>query len=101
MHDATATRSDAWPPYEVVCVEYDSYGEQTGHRHLRSIETVDQDGGRTRWDIPETLAALRNHERFVVGGERAAATLTVGLCPACPFITLKFEPPEVLIPTCA
>jgi hypothetical protein len=100
MIDRSSTKPSDWPPYEVVCAEFDSYGSNQGHRHLRSIETVDQDGGRTRWDVPATLAALRNNERFMVGGERAGATLTVGLCPACPFITLRFEPPEVVIPTC-
>lgn len=74
------------------------WGTAQGHRHLRSIDTRDQDGATTRWNVPDLMAALRDKERFVVGdGE---ATLAVGLCPACPFMTLKFDPPGAAVPSC-
>lgn len=99
MRDDRPASMDQWPPYEVICVQFDDLGTMQGHRHLRSVDTRDQDGGRTRWNVSDLLAALRDKERFVVGGSEAT-TLAVGLCPACPFMTLKFDPPGAAVPAC-
>ncbi len=98
MRDDQPARVDQWPPYEVICAQFDDLGTAQGHRHLRSVDTRDQDGGLTRWNVPDLTTALRDKERFVVSG--SDATLAVGLCPACPFMTLKFDPPEAFVPAC-
>lgn len=100
MEEQRSARADAWPPYDVVCVRFDEYGVELGHRHLRAIDTRDQDGQTTQWGVPEIMAALRTNERFVLSrGEGGEASLGLGLCPACPFMTLRFEPPGE-VPTC-
>jgi hypothetical protein len=47
------------------------------------------------------MTALRARNRFVVSTGEAQTKLAIGLCPACPFMTLRFEPPEVAIPACS
>jgi hypothetical protein len=96
--DQRQANPEQWPPYEVVCATFDAIGSDEGHRHLRSLDTRDPDGATTRWNIPDVMAALRAKERFVVAGTEAL--LQVGLCPACPFMTLRFGPSDVAVPTC-
>ncbi len=101
MVEHQSAQADSWQPYEVLCVSFDEYGAEVGHRHLRAMDTRDQDGRQTRWGVAEIMAALRVNARFVVErGEGDEAKLGLGLCPACPFMTLRFEPPGD-VPACA
>lgn len=100
MVEHSSPHADTWPPYEVLCVTYDEQGAELGHRHVRAVDTRDQDGRRTQWGVTDIVAALKVNERFVISrGEGGEATLGLGLCPACPFMTLRFEPPGD-VPTC-
>lgn len=90
------------PPHEVLCVGYDEVSASSGHRHLRYLEAVDPHGTQTRWQVAQILAAMRSGERFVAGsgGGRPATTLELGLCPACPFMTLRFAAADPAVATC-
>jgi hypothetical protein len=90
------------PPHVVLCVGYDDVGATSGHRHLRYLEAVDPGGMRMQWQLAQIVAAMRNGERFVAGGGggRPATTLELGLCPVCPFITLRFAAADPDLATC-
>jgi hypothetical protein len=48
----------------------------------------------------EIMAAIRGGEQFVLDrGDGGESILELGLCPACPFMTLRFDPPGD-VPTC-
>ena len=79
------------PPYAVVLVQYDDLAG--GHEHVAYVETLDPDGGQTRWTAVELITAIRAGERFVVtiGGAATGATLEPAICPVCPLVTLNYR----------
>ena len=79
------------PQYAVVLVQYEDLTE--GHEHVAYVDTLDPDGGQTRWSAVELINAIRAGERFVVtiGGVPTAATLEPSICPVCPLITLNYR----------
>ena len=100
MIDSGAAAADEWPPYRVMCAAFDESGTASGHQHMSSLETLDQDGGRTVWGVGQIMAAIRGGEKFAVEGDDGGESiLELGHCPACPFMTLRFAPP-VDVPSC-
>jgi hypothetical protein len=79
------------PPYAVVLVQYEDLAE--GHEHVSYVETLDPDGGLTRWTALELINAIRGGERFVVtiGGAATGAILEPAICPVCPLVTLNYR----------
>lgn len=79
------------PHYAVVLVQYEDLTE--GHEHVAFVDTLDPDGGQTRWSAVELINAIRAGERFVVmiGGAPSGATLQPSICPVCPLITLNYR----------
>jgi hypothetical protein len=90
------------PPHEVACVELDARLELSSHRHVTFVQTRDPDGGLTRWSRMQVIAAIRNGERFAVAGESHGhlALLEPGLCPSCPFFTLRVNRPDAMPAQC-
>ena len=87
------------PPYEVIGMLVDEGVRAAGHEHVRFVDTVDPDGGQTRWTAIDVIAAIRAGERFVVGRGGPESSLVPSVCPVCPVVTLDVEPsgshPEV------
>jgi hypothetical protein len=79
------------PHYAVVLVQYEDLSE--GHEHVAFVDTLDPDGGQTRWRAVELINAIRDGERFVVsiGGTETGATLEPSICPVCPQVTLNYR----------
>ena len=79
------------PHYAVVLVQYEDLTE--GHEHVAYVDTLDPDGGQTRWSAVDLISAIRAGERFVVtiGGVATAATLEPSICPVCPLVTLNYR----------
>ena len=86
-----APRERDLPPYAVVLVQYEDLAD--GHEHVASVETLDPDGGQTRWTAVELINAIRAGERFVVtiGGAATGATLEPAICPVCPLVTVNYR----------
>ena len=79
------------PPYAVVLVQYEDLAD--GHEHVSYVETLDPDGGQTRWTAVDLINAIRAGERFVVtiGGAATGAILEPAICPVCPLVTLNYR----------
>lgn len=79
------------PNYAVVLVQYEDLTD--GHEHVAYVDTLDPDGGQTRWTAVELINAIRGGERFVVtiGGTATGATLEPSICPVCPLVTLNYR----------
>ena len=79
------------PPYEVRRVETDPAAAAAGHHHVSGVDTVDPDGGETHWTLVQVVAAVRDGERFVMGGGRGgqAEDLEPTVCPRCRLVTLS------------
>lgn len=79
------------PHYAVILVQYEDLTE--GHEHVSYVDTLDPDGGQTRWTATEMINAVRAGERFVVtiGGAATGATLEPAICPVCPLVTLDYR----------
>jgi hypothetical protein len=86
-----SVQGDVVPPYAVVLVQYEDLTD--GHEHVSHVETLDPDGGQTRWTCVEVINAIRGGERFVVtiGGTATGATLEPAICPVCPLVTLNYR----------
>ena len=99
MDRRASTSLDEGPPYEVVLIEMDADREAQGHEHVTFVHTNDPDGGVTRWTSVETIAAIRDGERFLVGRDAGGneSLLAPTLCPACPFATLAVDRPPMPI----
>jgi hypothetical protein len=82
------------PPYAVLCVDPDDEAGD-GHIHVLAVETLDPDGGQTRWTTTQVLAALRDGERFVVAEDDSGrqTILRPVVCASCPTMTLVVDPP--------
>lgn len=78
------------PPYSIRCVEMDPVAEANGHRHVVEVRTDDPDGGETRWTLAEVVAAIRDGERFILGGgtRGRSVALEPTVCPRCHVTTL-------------
>lgn len=85
------TEGSVTPHYAVVLVQYDDLNE--GHEHVAYVDTLDPDGGQTRWRAVDLINAIRAGETFVVmiGGAVTGATLEPSICPVCPLITLNYR----------
>lgn len=79
------------PPYEVRRVETDPAAAAAGHHHVSGVETVDPDGGQTQWTLVQVIAAVRDGERFIMGGGQGgqAVDLEPSVCPRCRLVTLS------------
>jgi len=79
------------PPYEVRRVETDPAAAASGHHHVSGVDTVDPDGGETHWTLVQVVAAVRDGERFVMGGAQGgqAEDLEPSACPRCRLVTLS------------
>ena len=83
--------------HRVVCLDLDVRLSATGHHHALAVETQAADGTRQRWASVRAIGAIRSGARFVI--EHAPgieARLQPGLCPICPFVTLRPEQPGQL-----
>jgi hypothetical protein len=89
MASASSYPTEPLPPYFVVELERDP-DVAPMHDHVVAVTTRDPDGGETRWDADEILAALRHGERFVAAetGQGGETLLESGKCPACDAVTL-------------
>lgn len=81
----------AIPPYQVRRVETDPAAAAAGHHHVSGVDTIDPDGGETHWTLVQVVAAVRDGERFVMGGEQGgqAVDLEPSACPRCRLVTLS------------
>ena len=70
MGTEDALRGEAIPPYRVRRVETDPAAAAAGHHHVSGVDTVDPDGGETHWTLVQVVAAVRDGERFVMGGQQ-------------------------------
>lgn len=87
--------------YRVVCLDLDVRLSATGHHHALAVETREADGIRRRWTSVRAIGAIRDGARFVLeAAPEAEASLQPGLCPICPFVTLRAEGPGQL-PDCS
>ncbi|HEX7171657.1 MAG TPA: hypothetical protein VF365_03495 [Candidatus Limnocylindria bacterium] len=79
------------PPYQVRRVETDPAAAAAGHHHVSGVATVDPDGGETQWTLVQVIAAVRDGERFVMGGGQGgqAVDLEPSACPRCRLVTLS------------
>ena len=78
--------------YRVVCLDLDVRLAATGHHHALAVETRGADGTRRRWPSVRVIGAIRDGARFVLeAAPEAEASLEPGLCPICPFVTLRAE----------
>jgi hypothetical protein len=81
------------PPYVVRRVETDPAAAAAGHHHVSGVDTVDPDGGETHWTLVQVIAAAREGERFVMGGEGGQAEdLEPSACPRCRLVSLSAHP---------
>lgn len=89
--DQSSGQGDELPPYSAVLVQYEDI--PGGHEHVAYVETLDPDGGETRWTAVEVINAIRGGERFVVtiGGADSGAILQPTICPVCPLVTLDYR----------
>lgn len=96
MEPTRRIKSDELPPYSVRRISVDLVAESAGHHHVTDVETWDPDGGRTQWAVDAVIAAMRDGERFIVGGEDRGRTTELGpaVCPRCPMATLSKDSPE-------
>jgi hypothetical protein len=85
--------------HRVVCLDLDVRLAAGGHHHALAIETQGTGGIRQRWTSVQAIGAIRDGASFVVDAV-PRARLEPGLCPICPFVTLRLEPPAQL-PSCA
>ena len=94
MPQASTGTDGALPPYVVLSVERDAAAEAGGHSHVVGLTTRDPDGGETRWTLVQVIAAIRDGERFLMGGGGGgqSAVIEPAVCPQCPFATLIVEP---------
>lgn len=93
--------SHAVPPYVVGCVHADARLMAEGHLHVTAVETIDPDGGTTRWSLVQVIEAVRAGERFTLregAGEPAEITPTV--CPRCSVATVGVEGAWQRLPIC-
>lgn len=90
MDVPSSLNSDVLPPYSVRCLDLDPTGEADGHRHVQAIETWDPDGALTRWTLVQAIEAVRDGERFVMGGgaDGQLVELAPTICPQCAVATL-------------
>lgn len=87
--------------YRVVCLDLDVRLSATGHHHVLAVETRQADGMRQRWTSGRAIGAIRDGARFMLeAATEAEASLEPGLCPICPFVTLRAEGPGWL-PDCS
>lgn len=100
MSMAPARRPDELPPYTVLCVQLRPTGD--AHEHVHAIETTDPDGGNTRWEPAEVIAAIRAGERFVLfdDGHGSEVLLAMTRCHACPTTVLAPDRPGIELPRC-
>lgn len=82
---------ESLPHYAVVLVQYEDLSE--GHEHVAYVDTLDPDGGASRWSAGDLITAIRAGERFVVtiGGMPTGAHLEPSICPVCPLVTLSYR----------
>jgi hypothetical protein len=87
-HDAQ--HSEALPPYVVRRIRTDETAAGSGHHHVGGIDTEDPDGGETHWTLVQVVSAVRDGERFVMGGTQGGrmADLEPAVCPRCRLVTL-------------
>ena len=79
--------------HRVVCLDLDVRLAASGHHHALAVETQTADGTRQQWTSTRAIGAIRYGARFVVGNApESEARLEPGLCPICPFVTLRAEP---------
>ena len=79
--------------HTVVCLDLDVRLFAAGHHHALAVETEAADGTRQRWTSARAIGAIRDGARFV---DEADGTSEPGLCPICPFVTLRSEQPGPL-----
>ena len=81
---------DSMPPYVVRRIQTDEAAAGSGHHHVGGIDTVDPDGGETHWTLVQVVSAVRDGERFVMGGAEGGRTadLEPAVCPRCRLVTL-------------
>jgi hypothetical protein len=82
-------------PQRVICLDLDVRLSAAGHHHALGVETRDADGSRRRWSSVQVIGAVRDGARFVIE-DAPEASLEPGLCPICPFVTLRVEGPAQL-----
>lgn len=90
MNAVEIGRGDDLPPYSIRCAEMDPVAEANGHRHVVEVRTDDPDGGETRWTLVEVIAAIRDGERFMLGGDARGQAVAIEptVCPRCHVTTL-------------
>ena len=76
--------------HDVVCLDLDVRLVAAGHHHALAVETEASDGTRHRWTSARAIGAIRDRARFLVETD---GILAPGLCPICPFVTLRSEQP--------
>jgi hypothetical protein len=96
MVERSGTLEGQLPPYSVLRVHLDEARAADGHRHVDYVETVDPDGGETRWTSVEVIAAIRDGERFVLDEGEGHERLEPTLCPRCPMATLEATDTDVV-----
>ena len=82
--------TEAVPPPLVRRIQTDEAAAGSGHHHVGGVDTVDPDGGETHWTLVQVVSAVRDGERFVMGGTQGGRTadLEPAVCPRCRLVTL-------------
>jgi hypothetical protein len=86
------------PPYEVSRIGVTAAESRPDHDHVKYVETLDPDGGRTRWSIEQIIAAIRSGERFAtIVKPGRESYVTIDPCPKCRLMTIQVD--RGLVPT--
>lgn len=90
MDALSAAPGSAVQQHRVERLETEPAAGSDDHRHVVALETVDAAGRTFRWTLVQVIAAMRDGERFVLGGSTAgqAAALEPTVCPHCSRATL-------------